>query len=147
MLTIEDDGGEFEATRARLEAFDELNGLAGLFDAELAERGARHELGRGVPARPWLSASTDGMVPKLGTLAESKVGDVVADGESADAAMGTLAQAVADSAQDYVRSGKVGGPPLSAQAKKRDPRKLIDTGEMVGAVVAKVVSDREVPAS
>jgi hypothetical protein len=142
-IAITDDSTDFDAVRSRLLAFNGRAGLAGIFDPELATRGGRHELGAGVPRRPWLSASTGAQAQPLIRTASDEVGDVIDGDQSADGALDVMATQLADAAIDYVERGQVGGPELSEQAKRNDPRKLIDTGDMIDAVEARVVDDGE----
>ena len=48
-----------------------------------------------------------------------------------------------DATRDYIEGGHVGGPALSTQAKRNDPRKLIDTGAMVKALATRVLRASE----
>lgn len=144
-VTITDDSAKFDATAKRLDALDGLSGLAGLFDQESAEKGWRHEKGEGVPRRPWLSASTDAITPKLGTESEREIGKVVDGNSTAKEALGELAETTADAAVSYVEGGKVQGKALSKAAKRRDPRKLIDSGKMIGDMETDVVASSAVP--
>jgi hypothetical protein len=142
-IAITDDSSDFDALRSRLAAFNGRAGLAGLFDQDEATKGGRHEFGDGVPQRTWLSSSTDAEAPRLVSTAASEIGDVVDGDQAADDALEVMAKQLADAAVAYVEGGRVGGPALSEQAKRTDPRKLIDEGDMIGSVEARVVNDGE----
>lgn len=141
-ITITDERAEYDATRRRLRAFDGRAAEAGLLDAEQATKGWRHELGKGVPERPWLAPSADQATRKMFRTAKREIGKV-ADGDArAIEALKTMGEVLEIAARDYIERGRVRGDDLSDAAKRKDRRKLIHDGAMVGALKTKVGRDR-----
>ena len=139
MLTLTDDRKDFDELAARLADFAGLAGAAGLFEQVEATKGGRHEFGvggsesgiagpgedtnsPGVAARPFLGPSTDAAIPRLQSLADVTIGAVVDLKRTATKALDVMAEEVAEAAQTYIEAGRVGGPELSEQAKRNDPR-------------------------
>ena len=140
MLTLEiiDEKWAPRELEAQLRRFDGQAAYAGLFDPEQATKGFRHEVGEGVPERPWLAPSADAETEQALRVAALEIGDSLEGDQSPEDALEIVGEVFEDGARYYVEAGRVGGPPLSAQAKRNDPRKLIDTGDMIAALETRV---------
>ena len=56
--------------------------------------------------------------------------------------MEDVGEVVAQAQRDIILNGQVGGPELSEQAKRKDPRKLFHTGEMVRSIKVEAGPDK-----
>ena len=142
-IEIEDTDQGFDKLMKTLRGLDGQAAYVGLFEPELATRGHRHELGEGVPERPWLGPATDQATQRGLTVAANELGLALDGKQSGAEALAVTGAVFENAARTYVEAGNVGGPPLTELAKRRDPRKLIDTGEMIGALETRVADSIE----
>jgi hypothetical protein len=141
-IKIVDSDKEFEAVRVRLGGFEGLAARAGLFDPIEAAKGFWHEFGRGVPARPWMGPASDAAQERAGAEAEKAVIRVLNGAATAEDGLDEIGHIFAEAQRSIIEDGRVGGPPLSERAKRNDPRKLIDSGDMVDSIESRVGPDR-----
>ena len=140
-ITITDNRKEFDAVQGRLRGLGRLSVGAGLFEAVQAAKGFWHEFGLGVPARPWMGPATDDARERGAVAAEKALIRVITGAESPADALGEVGEVFADAQRAIIEEGRVGGPPLSLEAMRNDPRKLIDTGDMVRSIESRVERD------
>jgi hypothetical protein len=130
-----------ERALEQLLALDGKAVRAGLFDPELATRGAVHEFGAGnIPARPWASTAADTGAQALGQAAAKAVG-AVADGKlTAHGALDVLGRTEAEQLREIILAGRVPGPALADSTIKRKGHstKLLDSGDMVSAITHEI---------
>jgi len=117
---------------AQLRKFDGEAVYVGNFDQVVAERGYRHETGEGVPTRPWLGPATDAATEEALRVAAREFGASFEGAQTPTEALDETGGVFEQAARAYVRDGKVKGKDLSDAAKRRDPRKLVHSGEMTG---------------
>jgi hypothetical protein len=141
-ITITEDRRVWDAVAPRLASLGGVAARVGLHEPEQAVKGQRHEFGFGVPARPWMGPATDNARETAGDKSRHEIGDVVDGKTSIESAMEGVGEVIAKAQRDIILDGQVGGPPLSEQAKRRDPRKLYDTGAMVGSIETRVGEDK-----
>jgi hypothetical protein len=141
-IKVVDNREQFDAVADRLSGLDGLAARVGLHDAAQAAKGLWHEFGLGVPARPWMGPASDEARDPGAAEAERAVVRVINGAASPVAAVTSIGEVFAAAQRAIINEGRVGGPPLSEQAKRNDPRKLINTGAMVGSIETKVGPDK-----
>jgi hypothetical protein len=135
-ITITDDRKVWDRVRGDLGELEGLAAYSGLHDERNATLGHRHEFGEGVPRRPWLTPAADGAAGELEAVAATEIGAVIDGRSSPEAATTAMGDVISSAASAYIKGAKVGGPIKRAinWIRSGDPRKLIDSGEMVGAI-------------
>ena len=114
----------------------------GVTNAELA---AIHELGAGVPKRGWISSTFDRVRGAVETNAKILVGHVLDGKLDLEKALGILGAKFASDVKETVVGGEQIPPPNAPSTLARklsktregstgEPRTLVDTGRMLGAV-------------
>ena len=145
-ITTQMQAGAGEQALKQLLALDGKAVRAGLFVPELATRGATHEFGSGrIPARPWASTAADNGAPALGTAAGKAIASV-ADGRApASEALDEIGATSAEQLRNIIERDQVPGPELAPATvtRKGHARKLIDSGDMVGAITHEIGRERE----
>ena len=145
-ITTQMQAGAGERALEQLLALDGKAVRAGLFVPELATRGATHEFGSGrIPARPWASTAADNGVPALGTAAGKAIADVADERSTASEALDKIGAIAAKQLREIIERDQVPGPALADSTIKRKghARKLIDSGDMLGAITHEVGRERE----
>lgn len=140
-ITTTAKAGPGERALEQLLGLDGRSVAAGLFEPEQAAKGIRAEFGTSdVPARPWASVAADDGAGKLASVAERELGRVGDGRATGDQALQAIGDAEAAQLRDVILSGRVEGPALAPAtvARKGNATKLVDTGDMLGAIEAKL---------
>lgn len=141
---IVDKRERFDSVRSRLRGFVGRAARVGLHEDEQAVKGMAHEFGTShVPKRAWMGPSTDGAIEQTAAKAERAITKVADGSGDADDALMEIGQVIEEAQQAIILDGKVGGPPLSPEAMRNDPRKLYDTGYMVHSIATIVGPDKD----
>lgn len=141
-LDLADDRERFDRLGADLTELASNAAVAGLFDPGEATKGYRHETGQGVPRRPWMSAGADAVASRAGDTATKQLRAVVGGSKRSPAeATKALAELFAKALRDLLSSGQAPGPAIDSAASG-DARPLVDSGDMLRAIEARVVPSK-----
>lgn len=151
-LTITSDPTRFDEVRKRLGPLTNLAARAGLFDPAQAVKGAAHEFGvegqsadkPRIPKRPWLGPAADLAIRKAAAVAARSLGQLLDGAITAKETMAANGQVFEDAARARILDNNVGGIALDPATvkRKRDPRTLVDSGDMVDSLETRVGPDK-----